>query len=65
MLSSYAILDNQNIIFMPTKLMNGQKEYALNYQTNSFVRMGAFFFGLSFGLMIIEGLGKGNERASE
>lgn len=64
-LASYSILDNQNIIFMPTKLMNGQKEYALNYQTNSFVRMGAFFFGLFLGLFIIEGLGKGSDKPFE
>ena len=40
--------------------MNGQKEYVLNYQSNSFVRMGSFFFGLFVGLFILEGFGKEN-----
>ena len=57
---SYAILSDEKIIFMPTKLMNAQKEYVLNYQSNSFVRMGSFFFGLFIGLFILEGFGREN-----
>lgn len=53
MLDSYAILDSHKVIYEPAKLMNGQKEFVLNYQTNTFVRMGAYFYGLLFGLFII------------
>ena len=56
--ASFAILDSENIFFEPTKLMNASKEYVINYQGNSFVRMGAFFFGLLIGLIAIEGLEK-------
>lgn len=53
-----AILDDQGIVFQPTKLFNQQKQYVINYQTNSLVRAGPFFFGLIMGLFIIEGLEK-------
>lgn len=56
--ASYAILDSANIFYEPTKLMNASAEFVINYQGNSFVRMGAFFFGLTFGLVAIEGLEK-------
>lgn len=51
---SYAILDDQGIIFEPTKIFNMQKEYTINYQTNTFVRAGAFYFGSIFGFMVLE-----------
>lgn len=38
--------------------MNGDPEFVIDYQGNSFVRMGAFFTGLMLGLVIIEGLQK-------
>jgi hypothetical protein len=56
MIISFAILSDQGVIFEPTKIFNQQKEYSVNYQTNTFVRAGAFYFGLIFAFMIIEGL---------
>lgn len=58
MIISIAILDSENISFEPYKLMNGRKQFVIDYQANTFVRMGAFFFGLMFGLFMIEGLEK-------
>lgn len=58
MIASVAILDSHSITYQPYKLTTGQREYALNYQPNTFVRMGAFFFGLMFGFFMIEGLEK-------
>lgn len=58
---SYSILDSEKIIFEPTKLMNQQAEYGINYQNNAFVRMGAFFFGLMVGLIMLEGLHKDHD----
>ena len=62
----FAILDKENIIYEPYKLMNASKEFVINYQGNAFVRMGAFFFGLTVGLVAIEGLEKlDNEKTAE
>lgn len=55
---SYAILDSEKIMYEPAKLLNGDVNYTYNYQPNTFVRMGAYFFGLMYGLFIIEGLEK-------
>ncbi len=67
MIISFAILSDQGVIFEPTKIFNQQKEYSVNYQTNTFVRAGAFYFGLIFAFMIIEGLEKvqGKSRTAE
>lgn len=56
MVISYSILDSENVVYEPSKLMNGQNQFVIDYQASTFVRMGAFFFGLCFGLFIIEGL---------
>lgn len=53
---SFAILDSDNIVYEPTVLMNGQPEFVIDYQANSFVRMDGFFMGLMLGLLVIEGL---------
>ena len=37
--------------------MNGQKEFWIDYQGNAFVRMGAFYVGVLFGLIVAEGEG--------
>ena len=58
MFISIAVLDSKKVIYEPTMLMSGQREYALDYQPNTFVRMGAYFFGLLIGLFMIEGLEK-------
>ena len=49
----FAILDDQAILFAPTKLFNMQVQYNVNYQTNTFVRAGAFYFGVIFGFLVI------------
>jgi hypothetical protein len=56
MIIGFAILSDQGIIFEPTKIFNMQKEYTINYQTNTLVRAGPFYLGLLFGFFVIEGL---------
>lgn len=56
---SGAILKNEMIIFEPAKLMNGQKEYWIDYQGNAFVRMGAYFIGVAVGVGVTEAQERG------
>lgn len=67
MVISFAVLSDQGILFEPTKIFNQQREYSVNYQTNTFVRAGPFYLGLIFGFLIIEGLEKvdGKTRTTE
>ena len=45
--------------------MNGEPEWTLNYESNSFPRMGSFFFGLFVGLFATEGHSKFHDRGFE
>lgn len=49
-LFSYGLLYSQNVLFEPYKLFNMPKEFTINYQTNTLVRMGAYTLGLLLGL---------------
>ena len=51
-MTGYAILDSSNIIFEPYKLFNMPKDFTINYQANSIVRMCPFFLGILFSLTI-------------
>lgn len=66
LVSSYAILDSQNIVYEPAKLLNGDIHYALGYQPSTWVRLGAFVLGVAFGFFLTEGLEKSDKtRSSE
>lgn len=53
---SYAILDDEGIVFQPYKLFNQPKEFTINYQASTVVRIAPYFLGVIFGLILIEGL---------
>jgi len=52
LITGYGILDSGNIVFEPYKLFNMPKEFTINYQTNSIVRMCPFFLGVLFSVII-------------
>ena len=39
-------------MFEPYKLFNMSKEFTINYETNTLVRMGPYFLGFLFGIFI-------------
>lgn len=51
-IGAYAILDSQNILFEPYKLFNMAKEYTINYQTNTVVRIMPYALGFMLGLFV-------------
>lgn len=55
---SYAILESQNILFEPYKLFNMAKEFTVNYQTNSIVRLAPYAIGFMLGLFVNERIEK-------
>ncbi len=54
----FGVLDHENVVYEPTKLLNMSNSYVLNFQNNILVRSGAYFLGILFGLFLCEGLGK-------
>lgn len=53
---AFAVLESENILFEPYKLFNMAKEFTVNYQTSSLVRMSPYIIGVVFGLFVNERL---------